>query len=123
MANIDVSFLLTDPDFCDPMTVITRFSQVSSSGELKLSEKVCQVESVGSVQPLTGREIEKIPELLRVDNSFEFWFKGVVITTGAGKYSSIILYQGMRYQIRSVDEWSNFGEGFCSGLCVREIPA
>lgn len=121
MALIDVTELLVDPDFVDDMSVITRYPLVNSLGENIFKETI--LESVGSIQAVTGDAVNKIPELMRSENVSSFWFKGEIVTTIDCKYSSIIVFEGKRYQVRHVFDWTNWGQGWCEGLCVREIPA
>lgn len=121
MGNIDVSDLLLDPDFVDAMTVITRKPKVNSKGENILIDN--PVVSVGSVQPASGRTIMKLPDEFRVANVSSFWFKGSIIATAPGKYSSVIIFKGLRYQVQTVFDWSNWGAGWCEGTCVAEVPA
>lgn len=121
MSRIDITELLTDPDFVDEMTVITRYPRVNSKGENLLNEK--QVISVGSVQPASGKTVFKLPEEFRVANVSEFYFKGAIIATAPGKYSSIIVFKGQRFQVQTVADWTNWGAGWTEGTCVAEVPA
>lgn len=121
MGLVDVSELLHDPDFVDQMTVITRLPAVNSLGENTLKE--CPVVSVGSVQPASGKTIFKLPEEFRVANVSSFWFQGEITASAPGKYSSIIVFKGRRYQVQLVFDWTNFGAGWCEGTCVAEVPA
>ena len=118
MAEIDVTELMSDPDFVDPIQVITRTPAINFLGENILTEKV--LNTVGSVQPASGRTISRIPEALRVANVSSFWFKGEIIASAPGKYSSILVFRGKRYQVQVVFDWSNFGEGYSEGTCVFE---
>lgn len=121
MAQIDVSELFTDPDFVDEMTLITRVSLVNSQGEniIQESAKV----SVGSVQPADYRTLKRLPDGLQNENVMSFWFKGEIITTAAGRYPSILLFKGKRFQVQQVQDWTNWGQGWCEGICVAEKPA
>lgn len=121
MANVDVSELLTDPDFVDPIQVITRRYRVNSLGEQSLSEKV--LTTVGSVQPANYRTVQKLPEALRVANVSSFFFKGEIVASEPGKYASILVFRGKRYQVQTVADWSNFGQGYTEGTCIAEVPA
>jgi len=121
MALIDVSDLLVDPDFVDEITLVSRVPTVNSMGENSLAET--SLVSVGSVQPASGRTIQKLPDAMRVANVSSFWFKGTIVASAPGQYSSVLIFNGQRYQVQTVDNWSNFGEGFCEGTCVAEIPA
>lgn len=121
MAQIDVSELLHDPDFVDKMTVISRTTTTNSKGENNLAE--CPVTSVGSVQPASGKTLFKLPEEMRVANVMSFWYQGQIVATAPGKYSSIIVFKGVRFQVQTVFDWTNFGAGWCEGTCVAEVPA
>lgn len=121
MADIDVTELLGDPDLVDPVQLITRTPFITSFGENTLQEQTQN--TVGSVQPATGRVISRLPEAMRVANISSFWIKGTIIASAPGKYSSILVFRGKRYQVQTVFDWSNFGEGYCEGTCVAEVPA
>lgn len=121
MARIDVTELLTDPDFVDAIELIDRRPAVNSFGENTLAE-TC-LKSIGSVQPASGRAINRLPEALRVANISSFWFKGTIVASAPGKYSSILVFKGQRYQVQTVMDWSNWGAGWCEGTCVAEVPA
>lgn len=120
-SKIDVTELLTDPDFVGPVIHIGRIPRINSLGEQVLIE--CQTKTVGSVQPIDGKKIERIPEALRVANMMTFFMKGKIITSGPGKYSDILVFEGLRYQVKTVDDWSSWGTGFCEGMCIAEVPA
>ena len=121
MAQIDVTDLLLDPEFCDVMSVVTRVPTVDVHGENSLAETT--LVTVGSVQPASGRTINRLPEEFRVANVSEFWFKGKIVASEPGKYSSILVFNGQRYQVQTVMDWSNFGAGWSEGTCVAEVPA
>lgn len=121
MANIDVSELLSDPDFIDPIQVITRCPRTDSYGQASFSETV--LNTCGSVQPANFRTVQKLPEALRVANVSSFFFKGKIIASEPGKYSTILVFHGQRYQVQTVADWGNFGQGYTEGTCVAEAPA
>lgn len=121
MANVDVSELLSDPDFVDPIQVITRFPRTDSLGQATFTERVTN--TVGSVQPANYRTVQKLPEALRVANVSSFWFRGEIVASAPGKYASVLVFRGQRYQVQTVADWSNFGQGFTEGTCVSEVPA
>lgn len=121
MAEIDVSELMSDPDFVDPIQVITRVPSINFLGENVLKESV--LNTFGSVQPASGKTISRLPEALRVSNVSSFWFKGEIIASAPGKYTSILVFRGKRYQVQIVFDWTNFGEGYSEGTCVYEAIA
>lgn len=121
MALVDVTELLTDPDFVDEIKLISRTATVNSRGENILSETT--INSVGSVQPIGAKTLMRLPEALRVENISTFWFKGEITATAPGKYASILVFRGKRYQVQTVFDWSNWGAGWCEGTCVAELPS
>lgn len=121
MGNVNVTEVLADPDFTDPIQLVTRTSKINSKGENIISENV--VKTYGSVQPASGKVINRLPEALRVVNVSSFWVLGKIIASEPGKYSSVLVFNGQRYQVQSVDDWSNWGAGWSEGTCVAEVPA
>lgn len=121
MAQIDVSDLMSDPDFVDPIQVISRTPWIDSLGQNHIEETV--LNTYGSVQSADFKTVQRLPEALRVADVSSFFFKGVIVATAPGQYSSILVFNGYRYQVQTVADWSNFGNGYCEGTCVKEIPA
>ena len=121
MAQIEVSELLHDADFVDNIIHIKRTSVVDNEGKNNISE--IPVSSIGAVQPISGRDILRVPEALRVASMYTFFFKGKIIASAPGKYSSILVFNCQRYEVQHVYDWSNYGPGFTEGVCVAEVPA
>lgn len=120
-AQIDVSQLLADPDFVDEICLVQRTPVVDNFGVNTLQEK--STKTIGSVQPASGKVIQRIPESLRVANMSSFWLKGTIVAGPSKQYTSILIFKGQRYQVQTVFDWSNFGEGYTEGVCVAEVPA
>ena len=121
MAQIDVSDLLLDPDFIDPVTLIHRTMIVGSNGLGQIIEE-CE-ETVGSVQPASGKTLNRLPDALRIQNVSSFYIKAGIIADSSCAYPDIIKYKGKRYQVEQVNDWSNFGAGWMVGVCVAERPS
>lgn len=121
MALIDVSSLLSDPDFVDQIQHIFRRPTINSFGENLLTETCSN--TVGCVQPASGRVIQRLPEDLQVANLSSFWIKGDIIASAPGKYSDVLVFKGKRFQVQTVFDWSNWGEGYSEGTCVAEKPS
>lgn len=121
MAELDVTELLYDPDFVDPVILIHRTATVDAFGENVLVET--SFNTVGSVQATSGRDMQRLPELLRLANVSTFWIKAEIVTDGfMSKYPDIIVFRYARYQVQQVLNWENFGNGWTQGLCVVEKP-
>jgi len=121
MAQISVSELMSDPDFVDEIQVLTRVPTVNLYGQNSVNETV--VNTIGSVQPADGKVLARLPEALREMNVSSFFFKGQIVATAPGQYSSILVFKGVRYQVKSVNDFSNWGQGYTEGVCIQESPA
>lgn len=118
MALIDTSDLLLDPDFLNALTLIHRKPRVDEFGQNILTET--PFATVGSVQPASGKTLMRLPEALRVADVSSFWIQGTIQADGTSQYPDIIVFRGNRYQVQTVQDWMNYGNGFCEGTCVRE---
>lgn len=121
MSQIDTSDLLLDPDFVDDLIQIKRTPKVNAQGQNILNEK--KINTVGCVQPASGRTILRLPEDFRVANVSEFYLQGTITATSPGKYSDVLIFKGQRYNVQTVFDWGNWGEGYCAGTCIAEVPA
>lgn len=121
MSKVDVSDLLSDPEFVDNVILINRTPRINGKGENTLVDQATN--TIGSVQPISGRTMMKVPETMRAENLSSFWLRATIIAVAPGKYSSILVFKGFRFQVRHVYDWSVWGEGFTEGLCVAEVPA
>jgi hypothetical protein len=121
MALIDVSDLLLDPDFINNLTLIHRTTAVNARGENQLTET--SQETVGSVQPAPAKDIQRLPDALRMSDVRKFWIKAEILADGDSQYPDLIEFQGKRFQIINVEPWLNYGAGWNAGLCVWEKPA
>lgn len=121
MAQLDVTELMTDPDFVDVMFQVSRKSATNSYGEIIITE--CRNKTVGSVQPADGKTVERLPEAERISNLMSFWINGTIVAAEPGKYTDILIFKGQRFQVKNVFDWTTWGRGWCEGLCVAEIPA
>lgn len=121
MGQIDVTEILADPDFVDPLVLIHRKSSVDDFGENKLVEQ--GFPTYGSVQPVSGKTLARLPDELRVADVNSFWIKGKIVSDGKCQYPDVISFNGQRYAVQMVFDWTAWGEGWTEGTCVREKPA
>lgn len=120
MGLIDVSDVLADPDFVDQINIIHRKPTVDVYGQNTLVET--GVPAFGSVQPASGKALQRLPEALRVANVMSFWVRGQIVSDGRCQYPDILVFNGSRFAVQTVMDWSNWGDGWCEGTCVREKP-
>lgn len=121
MGQIDVSDIVNDADFTDPMTLIHRLATVNDKGENVLVNQA-EICTFGVIQPASGKAIQRLPEAMRVANISTFWLKATIKPDGNGLYSDIIVYKGQRYAVQTVLDYTNWGQGWTEGTCVMEKP-
>lgn len=121
MGQVDVSELLADPDFVQPLTLIKRQACVDSFGQNQLRESAAC--TVGSVQPISGKALQRLPDAYRVANVQSFWIKAKLVSDSREKYPDIIVKGGKRFTVQVVFDWSDWGAGWNEGVCVAERPA
>ena len=121
MAQVDVTELLADPDFIDPIVIIRRTTHVNDFGENKLKEE--SFPTFGSVQPIDGKTLQRLPDNLRVANQKHFFVKGPIVSDGTCKYPDVLVRNGVRYAVQAIFDWSNWGAGWSEGTAVQEKPA
>jgi galactose-6-phosphate isomerase len=120
MALIDVSELLTDPDFTNTVTLIRRSSTVDTYGENTMVETSSSITAV--VQGAANTEsLERVPEGARLSDLIDVYYKGQLTAESPGGYADIIVWQGKRYQVfEVVEDFTNYGAGFTKAVCKLE---
>lgn len=102
MAQIDVSELLNDPDFCSQITLIRRASSVNTYGEGALTETSSTITAV--VQSPKSSILEILPAGVRISDYIAVYFGGEFITSKSGNYADVVIHRGKRYQAMEVIE-------------------
>lgn len=112
MAEIDVTDLLSDPDFCDSFTVTRRNSEVDDQGYLQMvSTELPNI--IGSVQPASGRTLQLRPDLANVNGVIEIWSVFDFQTDTDRAKSDLIQWRGDTYICEGpVQNFQNFGAGY-----------
>lgn len=121
MALIDVSELLTDPDFVDPFTIARR-TQVMVNGRATFTTAV--TDGSGSVQINAPEVLDRFPDAGRPDHWIRIYTLTRLIAQDetAGTYGDVITWRSRTYQVKAVDDWGNYGVGYVKAL-ARLIPA
>lgn len=110
MARIDVSELMTDPDFVMTFTIVRRTPTVNNFGENELSET--PVSAVGSIQAATGETAKRLPDGVQLSNFKTIFTKAVIKADSAGAYTDQIEIKGQRFNVFQVLPWEDFGAGW-----------
>jgi hypothetical protein len=76
---------------------------------------------VASIQPASGRVLERLPEGERSGDFIRVWTATPLQTTDAttGLAGDTLVYKGKSYQVEQVNDWSESGN-FCDAL-ARQV--
>jgi hypothetical protein len=122
MPLLDVTSVLLDPDFAEPVTVLRRRENNNDYGEVEISEEripvIGVVTSGGS--PLERRPDGQIwPYAITVHTIFRLIGPSRDGDRPAGHYQpDVVLWNGARYLVHRLSDYSNFGAGFVSADCT-----
>lgn len=122
MALIDVSELLSDPDFIDPFQVIRRSATVDSKGKNILTESA-PIDVEGSVQAGDGDTLKRLPDGAQLSSTITIYTQTPIYADPVGGYGDIILWKGQRYQVENSMPWDNYGGGYFRVDCIQEKPS
>lgn len=114
---MDLSVLLTDPDFARPFAVIRRTERVDERGRADYAQE--RFDALGSIQPATPKELERLPEGDRHKETVAV-FTATALRAGdeeTGTAPDWLERHGALYEVTSLDNWTT--EGFCHALAQR----
>jgi hypothetical protein len=111
MATLDMSEILSDPDFAQPFTYYRRYENVDLKGRSQWLNKV--MHGVGVIQPLSGQTLRQMPSLAAIDGVIEIWTATALQTLTKQNKPDILLFGGNHYLVTAVPgDWSHIGGFF-----------
>lgn len=119
MAEIDVSDLLTDPDFVDTFDVIRRKETVVPGGRPTFDTTIFK-DVVGSVQPASGRMLRQLPDAARVEGAIEVYTTFELAEQTKTTTADGLIWAGQQYIVTRLDPWQNFGNGYTHAVCTLQ---
>lgn len=117
---LDISYLLSDPDFCAAFTVERCAESVDDKGRAQLA--ATSLPWRGVVLPATPRELERLPEGDRDRETITVYSREPlrVGQRPEGTAADVILWQGQRYEVASVEPWPGYVRALATLL--PEVP-
>lgn len=115
MALIDVSDLLTDPDFVDTGLLLLRATQTVGADGIAVNTTT-QTKFTGSVQSGPS-DLIRNDAGERVKADIKIYTRTQLSEGHAGQPADVIQWQGRRYTVISTNDYGNFGRGFIEALC------
>lgn len=113
MSVLDMSDLLSDPDFVVPVT-LRRVSATMSDGTERTTYSDSTIQAC--VQPATSYEVSLLPEGARLKNVLKVWSTTEVQCSAGAQ--DIIVYKGASYRAIKSEPWpdSNAHVTYCEGF-------
>ena len=115
MPDVDVSELLSDPDFADAL-VCERNAQVVSSGGI--ATNIAQTfDFLGVVTSDRGKELARLAAGSHITGSILINTEFRLTNGRDGIAADVVTWNGARYTVVTVDDYSRYGAGFICASC------
>ena len=115
MALLDVTDVLYDPDFTSIYDLYRDATTVVDG--LTVSGKVPTLGLTGVVQPAGARSLDVLPEGERRTQSIDIWTTTRLSSGSQSTDADEVVWQGSRWRVMNVLDWSNHGAGFVKATC------
>lgn len=103
---IDVSRLITDPDFCEPFTIRRRIGKWEAGRFIATPEDTAVT---GIVEPTSGDDLEQVPEGDWVSGMMTFYTRQIVYLSQDKQQSDELIWRGKVYKAVQTLDWSRHG--------------
>jgi len=124
MPLLDVSSILTDPDFATRFDVIHSTLTIGDGGVGVRSSKTTR-NIVGVVTANDDINLLRTEEGQRLAGSITVHTK-FALTDGGRDYrgqtvdADVVVWKGRQYVVASIGDWSQFGAGFITAVCMLQ---
>lgn len=116
MALIDVSDIVTDPDFMDSGLVCERNAQTVDDDGLA-TNTTTKTRFSAVVTSNNGDILERMAAGERIKGSITLHTRFALREGRAGFTADVVEWRGRRYTVSEVMDYSNFGRGFFAANC------
>lgn len=116
MALLDVSDILTDPDFMDTGLVCERNAQTVGSNGLA-TNAVTLTTFAGVVTSDNGDLLDRTAGGDRIKGNMTIHTRFPLDDGSSINGADIVQWNGRRYTVTVVNDWSHFGRGFVCATC------
>lgn len=100
---LNISDILDDPDFIVPLVLERRTEKMDEYG--RASHEGTRLEIMANIQPLSPKELERLPEADRNKELLVVYSRSMIRGTGPGIAPDVIFWQGRPYEVSGVEAW------------------
>lgn len=115
MATLDVTEILSDPDFCDTVTITRETETIGSNGRPIITTETFPG-VVGVIVAGHGDMLKRFPELTRVEGSVMVYTTFRLAAATQTTQADQMTWNGVNYRLTALNDWTNFGAGFVSAI-------
>ncbi|WP_079218928.1 hypothetical protein [Herbaspirillum robiniae] len=116
MALLDVTEVLLDPDLMDVGIVCCRQDQTVGDDGMAVNTET-QTPFAGVVTSDSGDILQRIAEGSRIVGSITIHTIFRIQDGAAGRDADEVIWDGRRYTVSNVNNYSHFGRGFVAATC------
>jgi hypothetical protein len=119
MANISVTELLFDPDFCDPVTIIRSVETVGEDGVVRYEET--SYTAMASIQPASGDDLSIEPDAARTGGSYDIITAFPLATATNLTKADTVIWRDSEFVVISIERFGNFGSQYEGVMSIKTI--
>lgn len=116
MALLDVSDILDDPDFVDSVT-LCRSAVVTGENGRSTATRI-ETTIIGVVTQGGGDDLDRTGDAQKIKGSITVHTVSELSAGSPTAAPDEVVWQGRRYIVDSVADWSNLGAGYWAASCV-----
>lgn len=116
MPLLDVTDVLYDPMFATSITVLRTTEGIDSNGRGYKGPEVSTT-VVAVVIPQSGAVLQRLAEGSNISESITVYTEFRLSASVDGQSADEILWNGRRYVVKNVSDYSQYGRGFMSAVC------
>ena len=109
-----------DPSFLDNFTIIRRVQRVNQYGRVEIIER--RWTGVGVVVASSPNDLQRLPEMQYFNKAVTVYTQWKLQGPSAGMQPDEIIWPptpaGSQYIVRSLEDYSRYGRGFISCVCL-----
>jgi hypothetical protein len=114
--NLDVTDLLLDPDFATAGLICLRSQEVVGQDGVAVQTPAQQT-FTGVVTAGKGAVLDRLDGASRTRDSILIHTTFRLRVSAAGYAADVVIWQGNRYTVSQVNDYSTFGRGFVAATC------
>lgn len=122
MPLLDMSDVLSDPDFLDNTLVLTRQTQVDT-GHGRVRNESATMPFSGVVSMDAGSIARRVPEGQYVTGSILVYTVTRLRLKGDDVDADLVDWHGTRYRVEHLGDYTGYGAGFVWAVCEPLKPA